>query len=240
MSMSKITIGCDPETFLYDKKERMFVSAAGLFPGDKKNPHKLKDGAVQVDGVALEFNIDPVTTVDDFTTKVQSVLKQLKEMVKDVNPNWTMKYVPIAHFDDNVWNDIPEDAKVLGCDPDFECFNGKVNRNPADVIHKIPLRTASGHIHIGWTNGEKVDDPMHFEDCRFIAHKFFSYNIFGPRSEDERRRLQYYGMNGSFRPKPYGVELRMPSNKWLYRTDTIRAAADKTLNFFGQITQGKL
>ena len=56
-----ILIGCDPEVFV--KQNGVFRSAHGLIRGDKKNPQKIRSGAVQVDGMALEFNIDPARTI---------------------------------------------------------------------------------------------------------------------------------------------------------------------------------
>ena len=53
--MSKILVGCDPEIFV--KQAGVFKSAHGLVVGDKKDPQKVNKGAVQVDGMALEFNI---------------------------------------------------------------------------------------------------------------------------------------------------------------------------------------
>ena len=58
--MTKILVGCDPEVFV--KQNGVFKSAFGLIKGDKKNPQKIRNGAVQVDGMALEFNIDPAAS----------------------------------------------------------------------------------------------------------------------------------------------------------------------------------
>ncbi len=53
-------IGADPEVFLKVGKKN--ISSHGLINGDKKNPLKVDKGAVQIDGTALEFNIDPAST----------------------------------------------------------------------------------------------------------------------------------------------------------------------------------
>lgn len=55
---AKFTIGCDPEIFV--KKNGRPVSAFGLVQGTKESPQKTKFGAVQVDGMALEINTNPV------------------------------------------------------------------------------------------------------------------------------------------------------------------------------------
>ena len=61
--MAKILVGCDPEVFV--AQGGVFKSAYNLIKGDKKNPQKIRSGAVQVDGMALEFNIDPAATENE-------------------------------------------------------------------------------------------------------------------------------------------------------------------------------
>lgn len=221
----QIKIGCDPEVFIINSKTKDYVSAHGYFPGDKKNPFPVESGAVQVDGTALEFNINPAETEEEFFKNIRNVYAQMGEMVTKVNKDWTLVPTPLVRFKEDIWKDIPIDAKVLGCDPDYN-YNGIVNPNPSEKIFNTPLRTGSGHIHIGWTEGEDVQNPMHFEDCRFMAIEFFNAQLFRPRTELEVERLKYYGMNGSFRPKHYGVELREPSPNWIRTEQSIR----KTFN----------
>src|SRR3546814_8173445 len=75
-----LPIWCDPEIFMF--KNGVPVSAHNAVPGTKYDPYKVKNGAVQVDGMALEFNIDPSHTEEEFVSSVQSVLATLKEMVQ--------------------------------------------------------------------------------------------------------------------------------------------------------------
>lgn len=211
--MTTVYLGADPELFLTIGGK--FISAAGLFPGTKNEPFKIDKGAVQVDGNALEFNIDPATSEDEFNHHFEVVLKQLDGMVKLVDKDIKMEFTPIAEFDKEDWNRIPESAKELGCSPDYN-INGQENPNPSDKIYNIPVRTAAGHIHIGWGNHLDISTgTSHFEDCIYVAKKFHVSGLFKPETDEEHKRLEYYGMHGSFRPKPYGVELRSPSNRWV-------------------------
>ena len=74
------TIGADPEVFVgIDNK---FVSAHDLVPGTKLNPHRLVEGAVQVDGMALEYNIDPCTEGQEFVARMKLVRNQMEDMVE--------------------------------------------------------------------------------------------------------------------------------------------------------------
>lgn len=241
----QITIGADPEVFIYDTKEKKYVSAAGFFPGTKKEPFKVDKGAIQVDGVALEFNIDPAKTAEEFLLNIKTVHGIMEAMVKDVNPNWVIKHEPYVLFDLDTWDKVPDDAKELGCDPDYN-YTGKVNPNPADLIanfvkqkKQVP-RTGSGHIHIGWAEDENPEDAAHFEDCRAASEYFWNKGYAGgyDSSASEQNRLAYYGNIGAFRPKKYGVELRSPSNVWLKSDNSIKEMFNKTKKLFDNFASG--
>jgi hypothetical protein len=204
----KITIGADPEVFLYDKKEREFVSAHTLIPGTKDKPYPVKAGAVQVDGTAAEFNIHPSHSPAEFVTNVDTVLSELRTMIP---PHLEFKYRPTVQYDEKYWAALPEDCKVLGCDPDFD-LNGVMNPPPHPAGG---VRHGGGHIHIGWTEGKDKEDADHFWDCRQVATNMKLW--FGEMDRvwdyDAKRRKTY--PSGSFRPKSYGVEIRSFSNAWL-------------------------
>lgn len=205
--MSAILVGCDPEIFV--KKGGTFVSAHALIPGDKKNPHKVDKGAVQVDGMALEFNIDPASSETEFVGNVQSVLKTLASMV----PDFELAPVPVADFPLEYIHSQPAEARELGCEPDYDAYTGMANLKPnAD----LPMRTASGHVHIGWTNGQDIYDPRHLNACRAAVQQCDV--VLGLASlfyDDDVRRRAMYGKGGCYRPKAYGVEYRTLSNAWL-------------------------
>lgn len=244
----KIKIGADPELFIRDRKSLEFVSAAGHLPGDKKNPFKVEKGAVQVDGVAFEFNIDPVETEKDFSKNINTVMAQMTEMVTKVNPDWELVPVAFAEFTKENWKKIDRKAKILGCDPDYN-YRGEINPNPSASFAGQSFRTASGHIHIGWSEGESPEDPVHFEDCRFVADGFsrspdflYMHGVKRGRYFDlyhepeEQRRLGYYGAGGAFRAKTYGVELRSPSNHWLRTPERISNVYNIVTREFHRIT----
>jgi len=240
-------IGADPEVFLRDVKSGQIVSAAGFFPGTKKEPYEVDCGAVQVDGIAFEFNIKPAKSEDEFYKNISTVHMIMDDMVKKVNPDWEITHSPYAEIEKEIWDTVPKEAKELGCDPDYN-YLGKVNPNPTTKItnwakktKKGALRTASGHIHIGWSKGERIDDPMHFEDARFVAAGFYNKQVFKASTHEELNRLQYYGYNGAFRCKPYGVELRSPSNLWLgpgknLLENSIKGMYQKVMKNFHEIT----
>lgn len=209
----RILIGCDPEVFVSQGK--VFKSAFGLIKGDKRNPQKVKRGAVQVDGMALEFNIDPAATEDEFCINVNEVFQQLKLMV----PKHEIVISPVAHFDPEYMKAQPEEALELGCDPDFNAWTGEVNIKPdADR----PMRTASGHVHIGWTDNEDLGNPVHIANGNSVTKQMdFFLGLPSLSYDDDTERREMYGKSGCCRYKPYGVEYRTLSNAWL-KSDSLK------------------
>lgn len=220
--MTAILVGCDPEVFV--KKGGVFQSAFNLIVGDKKAPQKVRNGAVQVDGMALEFNIDPARTEDEFCYYVQDVLNTMTKMV----PEFEVVAVPVAHFSEEHMKLQPAAALELGCDPDFNAWaDGAVNTKPDG---NRPMRTAAGHIHIGWTKDEEIGDRLHLERCHMIVKQLDFYLGLASLAYDtdvERRGM--YGCAGCYRPKSYGVEYRTLSNAWLKSEKLMRWAYRNTI-----------
>lgn len=209
-----ILVGCDPEVFV--KQSGYFKSAWGLIKGDKKNPQKVPRGAVQVDGMALEFNIDPASTEDEFSLNVQSVFDQLKAMV----PDYEVVATPVAHFDQDYMSKQPSEALELGCDPDYNAWTGMANNKPNA---ERPMRTASGHVHIGWTDNESITNPMHQSMCKAVGKQMdFYLGLPSLFYDNDKERREMYGKSGCIRFKPYGVEYRTLSNAWLRNDKLMR------------------
>lgn len=202
-----ILIGCDPEVFV--TQHGVYKSAHNLIKGDKKNPQRVDRGAVQVDGMALEFNIDPAASEDEFCLNVNTVFHQLELMV----PDYKIAVTPTAKFDPAYMKEQPEKALELGCDPDYNAWSFTENIKPDG---NRPMRTAAGHIHIGWTQGRDINDPAHVEDACLIGRQMDFYIGLGSCIYDrDQERRSMYGKAGCIRIKPYGVEYRTPSNAWL-------------------------
>jgi len=207
-------IGCDPEFFLFDSEHKEYVSAHDKIPGNKEAPHKLKHGACQADGMAVEFNIDPASTSEEFVYNINMVLSQVRQMIPT---KYKFHFEPIVQFKSVIMDATPADSKKLGCDPDFIYVKGKVLMNDAP-LRIANNRTSSGHIHIGWTKGESVEpNGPHAHDCGMLAFNMYHYfkYIQGIWDPNFSSRLAYYGANGSFRPKPYGCEFRHLSSAWV-------------------------
>lgn len=207
----RISIGADPEMFLRDRKTGDFLSAHDLLPGTKDTPHKVDCGAVQVDGVAGEFNIDPSLSSHEFISNIATVQQKMQEIVGE---KYEFVATPTCTFAEEYFKNLPEAVKELGCNPDFNAWTGQVNEKPDGS--KTSMRTGAGHIHVGWTKDADVRDSTHFADCQIIAKQLDYYlGLYSLQWDQDTQRRSLYGKAGSFRVKPYGMEYRPLSNVWL-------------------------
>lgn len=203
-------LGADPELFIKDGKGKL-VSAWDMVPGTKDEPHKVRCGAVQHDGLAAEFNIKPAATERAFKSNLTAVQNQLLALLP---ANHSLHAIPTAHFGKAFLKKQPVEALELGCDPDYNAYSGEVNPRPD--AGEVDFRTGAGHIHIGWCDGVEPLLPAHFEACRFLVKELDArLGVLSLLWDDDKERRILYGKAGCFRPKPYGVEYRTLSNKWL-------------------------
>ena len=235
-------LGADPELFIKNRKTGNFVSAESkrrvLIPGTKANPHEVDGGAIQVDGVAAEFNINPAANFQSFFGNIRKVVTNLDERIKAVNKDYALSPVPTATFNKRYFDDLPEHTKMLGCEPDFDAYtDGSENPRPST---DEPFRTGSGHIHIGWTTGADPKYEGHILDCCMVTKELDRYLHHASKTwDDDTKRMELYGRPGSFRPKPYGMEYRPLSNRWIKDQDTIRDVYLITMGVIRSLDSGR-
>lgn len=203
------TVGADPEVFI--TKGGLVHSAYGLIQGTKQAPFKVVKGAVQVDGMALEFNIDPAESSQEFLENLAVVQEQLKEMIGDWEFSDKASYV----FDEGYILEQPFEAIQLGCEPDYNAYTGWENEAPNQ---ESCMRTVGGHTHVGGYFTKDCYQPEHMKDmarlARIMDETIGVYSILWDK-DDDRRSL--YGKAGAFRPKEYGMEYRTLSNVWAFK-----------------------
>lgn len=230
--MSKILnplIGADIELFLQDRKSKEIVSAEGFIKGTKSDPFNWdpsnKYFATSLDNVEAEFCIPPVTSKKEF-------LKYIKRSVDYINST-IPKYlctaaVPAAILDDRFLQ--TEQAKVFGCEPDYCVWTRTINEKEEGVNPN--LRSAGGHIHVGYDNPElkTSEDIIRAMDLHIGVPSVIQ------EPDNERKRL--YGKAGAFRFKNYGVEYRTVSNYYLASNALISWAFDSTMAAINRVNHG--
>jgi len=213
--MDGFTFGCDPELFIFGPDGQP-VSAEGLIPGSKEEPHKVEYGAVQRDGLAAEFNIDPVDNFRDWNRNIQAVMGQLEAMLP---AGHTLQAVPSVRFSEEIFLASSKEALALGCSPDYNAWTQTVNPPPS-LDHDPFLRCAGGHIHFGWTKDAALSDPQHMLNCCDLVKQLDWYlGGWSLKLDENTERRSLYGKAGACRIKDYGVEYRVLSNFWVTTRD---------------------
>ena len=222
MPQTEVTVGADPEFFLYsyggdlpEGAEEGYIPCVGIVPGTKENPHVLAEGYFcHEDNVALEVGIPPTNNPYGFADSIQLVKKMVAEAYLD-EIHAELVFQPSVTF--RAEQLVSEQAKLFGCEPDYNAYtNGKVRTVPKEMFES-QRRYAGGHIHIG---GQFNCPP-------FVAALFADVFIGLPNivrkqpyySGGQQERGKWYGRPGIFRAKPYGIEYRTPSNFWCQNHD---------------------
>ena len=83
--LKNITIGADPELFIFDTVNKSVVSSIGIIPGEKGNPWvdpAWKPGfGLEIDNVLAEFNIPPCTTKQEFVESISFMKDYIRQFV---------------------------------------------------------------------------------------------------------------------------------------------------------------
>lgn len=205
-----IKIGADPEFFV--QFQRHIMSAHVFDFGTKEKPMKTDNGTVQVDGTALEINVTPATTREEFIKNFFAVKTDLEVMLYDLEPRAKIVARPSVFFGRRKLAQLPPAVSMLGCSPDWDAY--EIKPNPAPNA-SLPFRTGSGHIHLSWVEAVNPKNKDHIKTCATIAREL-DYTLGLPSLiwDKDNRRRELYGRAGAFRPKSYGMEYRVLSNAW--------------------------
>lgn len=214
MSKNIITIGADPEVFLVDLNNKV-ISAVGLIGGTKSEPKSIGDEgfSVQEDNILAEFNIPPATTKEEFIYNINhckeylTTLAELQGLKIDISA---------SRMVDSDQLQSPE-ARAFSCTPDWNVYTQCENET---IMPPKSLRTAAGHIHIGY------NDPNIDMTERIIFTMDMILGLESLKLDKDTRRREVYGKAGDFRVTPFGLEYRVLSNFWIKNDSLISWAYD--------------
>lgn len=230
---NEITVGADPELFV--RGPDGYISGHTFECGTKAAPQQTPHGSVQVDGLALECNVTPSKTANEFIFNLDGVIEDLSEIVKI--RGFELVPVPTVQFGKKYISSLPKEVQALGCNPDFNAYTMEENVPPNA---NLPFRTGSGHIHIGWRKPTTIDYD-HFTFCGYLTRELDYYlGLPSLRWDNDKQRRRMYGKAGAFRPKPYGVEYRVLSNAWLNEPHLPSYVFEQTMLCCQRIKEGRL
>ena len=227
----EITIGADPEFFLLYNDEP--ISVEGKLGGTKRKPKPIDEfgNMYQEDNVAVEFNICPSKTKEEFRQNIKKVLTFLKSKF---NTSFSFSDRSALFFPETELKTVQ--AMTFGCEPDYNAWTNEINPPPniaslakTKLLQKQyeTLRSAGGHVHIGCELA--LEKPLEIIQA---CDLFLGVPSILIDTDNTRRKL--YGKAGSFRYKNYGVEYRSLSNFWIwndYYIDWVFQNTMKAINF---------
>lgn len=230
--MNMITIGADPELFLFNPETNKPVSAVGRMPGDKENPFQIPElppgFCVQVDNCSVEYNIPPALNASEFVDSNCAILKWLNDFFS--KQGLVLRPVPSVKFLASELND-PR-AWIFGCDPDFNAW--KLETNPRPRAKNKFLRSAGGHLHFGFGD-RKLSNYEKIQCVRLLDLKLGGWLA---QNEPKNERKQLYGQPGAMRFKSYGFEWRAPSNFWLSDLSLMRTVYNEAYRIVNNVLDG--
>lgn len=232
--MTDITVGSDPEFFI--RRGNHWISGHIFECGTKENPQVTLNGKVQVDGVALECNVLPSKTAEEFVRNCRNIVGDLHGIVRKKEPKARVVSVPSIFLGARFLSTLPLEASDLGCSPDWNAYTGRTNPRPNK---QSPIRTGSGHIHLGWTSDENPRSLLHVGFCRDVVREM-DYTLGLPSLlwDRDTRRRSLYGQPGAFRPKEYGLEYRVLSNGWFSSDNLIEYVFRGAIAAFENVKSG--
>ncbi|MCW8888174.1 MAG: hypothetical protein OQK25_03825 [Gammaproteobacteria bacterium] len=204
------SIGADPELFVTADVDP--TSAIGLLGGSKAAPRMIDGYGIQEDNVLAEFSMEPVYA--GYRQEMQfsaAVLRGIRTVEKELSAHKlkTTKHSSHRYSADQLRQYGPA-ALEFGCDPDRNAYTGDWNPTPNA---ESTLRTAGGHIHVGYNTRYTNNDTI----SRMVVKAMDLYlGVPSVLIDPDNDRRELYGKAGAYRNKPYGLEYRTLSNFWIH------------------------
>lgn len=229
--LTNVTVGADIEVFLQNKQTKEIISAEGFIKGTKSIPYNYdpsnKYFATSLDNVLAEFCIPPARNKVEFYNYIR---KSLAYINNSIPKKYCTSAFPSYSLDPK-WLQS-EHSQIFGCEPDFNAYTRTVNRKP--YCEDKTLRSAGGHVHVGFAAPEFKYSPELYEGenavlfytgdnqrCDVIKTLDLFVGVPSVILEPDNKRKELYGKAGCFRPKSYGVEYRTVSNFYLQSKNLI-------------------
>lgn len=214
---NEFTLGSDVEFFLMHGRQGAIPATAFNTPGSKSEPVRLTDECTfHRDNVSVELQPQQADNPDEWMRIATESYDALSDAYRP--RGLSLVGVPTIYFPHRRLDGLTE-AMEIGCEPDICAYTGTVAPpTSADIMGSI--RTASGHLHIGYMEEESYLLALirWMDVLEGLPFAPIDYRIHRARDPLENRpyRRAFYGQAGRCRLKPYGIEWRTPSVKqWL-------------------------
>jgi len=226
MKKYKITIGADPEVFVYNTVKQEVVSVEGLIAlngeGTKENPLFIDKGcSLQEDNVLAEYNIPPCSTLSSWVEYHNYMIDTLNTFL----PNDHSVLISSSEILKAEYLKSKQ-AREAGCASEESAYDLSTLKSPD--LKNTRLRTCGGHIHVG------IQEDLGFK-LKFIKLMDLFLGVPSLLLDSDDRRRQLYGQPGAFRLKEYGFEYRCLSNFWIKNENLQKWAFNQVIKVLDNI-----
>lgn len=209
-ALTNITIGTDPECFIFNTRTNKVKSAVKLIPGTKEHPHRIPElgngFALQTDNILAEFNVPPVSDVESFVSNINKMKDYIRNFVKEINPDYDILCAASQNVPKSELRS--KQAKLFGCEADYCIYTGMPNPRPA-AADTTNIRSAGMHLHCGY------DSPEIDRSLRLLSYFDAFIGVPSILVDKDTQRRTLYGKAGCFRLTPYGFEYRSLSSYFM-------------------------
>jgi hypothetical protein len=208
---------------LRDSKTKELRSAIPVIEEGKGEGKPLDNTGLNTilhDNVLVEFNTKPAKSLEEFIATIGTVLREGQKVV--AAKGLELHLLTSADFPKQEL-EHPE-ARIFGCEPDFDAYELVMNEVPASAALK-PFRSTGGHLHIGKHEKDEklralLDDPYgKVRVVKALDAVVGIPSVFLDRDPTAPPRRKLYGKAGCHRPTDYGVEWRACGPWWLASPD---------------------
>lgn len=162
----------------------------------------LPHGELTPDGLALEFTVNPTSSVDEMIQRIRDNIAATKVFTDKLGGKLSVN--PRIYVDPRYIERLPESygkacsLQILGCDPDFCVYDHiEVPHKPNPKKH--PYRTSGGHIHLGLGKAFVSDRAMIAYTILMLDATIGAASTILCDSEEAYQRKEQYGLPGMYR-----------------------------------------
>lgn len=202
--MNGISIGTDPELFVFAGKE--------LIPAFEFLPSKQEAKVCFWDGFQAEFTTRPDMRTSALLSNIRLGLWAVARRAKQHSLNARLSVLNTVKITPHRLKHARPEHVILGCDPSKNLY--KMRGQDTGGGRELEHRFAGGHLHFGLpSTGISFALEQRIVEMLDKVLGIAGTALAGGLDTPMRRR--YYGLAGEYRRPKHGIEYRVLSNFWL-------------------------
>jgi len=202
--MSGISIGTDPEIFVFDGKE--------LIPAFEFLPSKKEAKLCFWDGFQAEFTTRPDMRTSALLDSVRLGLLAISLRAKKHTPNARLSVLNTVKIARHHLAHAKPEHVILGCDPSKNLY--AMHGQETGGGRELEYRFSGGHLHFGLPSTE-ISFALERRIVEMLDKVLGVAGTALAGGLDTPVRRKYYGLAGEYRRPKHGIEYRVLSNFWL-------------------------